>query len=94
MKAKLCNPAVTLSSKTITFPVQIESGQYLEFRSPSDCKLYGPAGEVLGDVTPQGGAPLLESGDNQIKFTCEPPAGLNPRAHISVISRGDFVGEK
>jgi hypothetical protein len=94
VKAKLRNPAVALGGKTITFPVEIESGQYLEFHSPTDCKLYGPAGEILGDVTPQGDTPILEAGYNQLKFTCEPPAGLNPRAHVSVISHGDLVGEK
>lgn len=94
MKAKLRNPAITLGGKTITFPVEIESGQYLEFRSASDCKLYGPTGEMLGDVTPQGDAPLLERGDNTVKFACEPPAGLNPRANISVISHGEFVSGK
>jgi hypothetical protein len=94
VKAKLRNPTVTLGGKTITFPVEIESGQYLEFRSPSDCKLYGPTGEVLGDVTPQGDAPPLAPGDNQLKFTCEPPAGLNPRAHVSVISHGEVLSGK
>ncbi|MFA6562538.1 MAG: hypothetical protein WCV00_11580 [Verrucomicrobiia bacterium] len=93
LKAKLRNPSVTLGGKTITFPVEIESGQYLEFRSPSDCKLYGPTGEVLGDVTPQGDAPVLEPGDSQLRFTCEPPAGLSPRAHVSVISHGELVGK-
>lgn len=94
VKAKLRNPSVTLGGKTITFPVEIESGQYLEFHSPTDCKLYGPAGEVLCDVTPQGDSPLLEPGDNAIKFTCEPPADLNPRAHVSVICHGELIGEK
>jgi hypothetical protein len=89
LKAKLRNPSVTLGGKTIMFPVEIESGQYLEFRSPTDCKLYGPAGEVFADVTPQGDVPLIETGDNQLKFTCEPPAGLNPRVHVSVISHGN-----
>ncbi|MFZ2641856.1 MAG: hypothetical protein WA117_12730 [Verrucomicrobiia bacterium] len=93
VKAKLRNPSVTLGGKTITFPVEIESGQYLEFRSPTDCKLYGPTGEMLGDVIPQGDAPVLEPGDNQVKFTCEPPTGLNPRAHVSVISHGELVGK-
>ena len=94
VKAKLRNPSDTLSGKTITFPVEIESGQYLEVRSPSDCKLYGPTGEVLGDVTPQGDAPILEPGENAVKFTCEPPVGLNPRAHVSVISHGELVDSK
>jgi len=94
VKAKLRNPSVAVGGKTIIFPVEIESGQYLEFRSPSDCKLYGPTGEVLSDVTPQGGAPILEPGENAVKFTCEPPAGLNPRAHVSVISHGELVDSK
>ena len=94
VKAKLRNPTVSLGGRTVMFPVEIESGQYLEFRSPSDCKLYGPAGEVLGEVVPQNPPPILESGANQLKFTCEPPIGLNPRARISLISHGGLIGEK
>lgn len=91
VKAKLRNPSVTLGGKTIMFPVEIESGQYLEFGSFKNCKLHGLAGEVIGNVTPQGDAPLLEAGDNQLKFTCEPPTGVNPRVHVTVISHGELV---
>ena len=91
VKSKLRNPAVTLGGRTITFPVEIESGQYLEFRSPSDCQLYGPAGEMLGGVTPQGDVPLLEPGGNRVRFTCETSAGVSPRARVSVISLGKMV---
>ncbi len=93
VKAKLRNPAIALGGRTIRFPVEIESGQYLEFNSPTDCKLYGPAGELIGEVTPQGDVPSLDAGENPVKFTCEPPAGLNPRAQVSVISQGDFIGK-
>ncbi|MFA6562534.1 MAG: hypothetical protein WCV00_11560 [Verrucomicrobiia bacterium] len=36
----------------------------------------------------------LQPGDNQLKFTCAPPVGLNPRAHVSVISHGELVDSK
>ena len=91
VKAKFRNPSVTAGGKTIVFPVEMESGSYLEFKSLTDCKLFGPAGELLCDVSPQGDVPVLEPDDNRIKFACEPPAGLNPRARISVISHGDVV---
>jgi len=27
------------------------------------------------------------------RFACEPPAGLNPRAHVSVITHGELIGK-
>jgi len=32
---------VTMGGKKLTFPIELESGQYLEFRSLTDCKVYG-----------------------------------------------------
>jgi hypothetical protein len=72
IKAKLRHPAVTIGDKTIVFPVEIESGCYLEFHSMSDCKLYGTKGELICEVKLQGDVPLLEAGENQVKFTCLP----------------------
>jgi hypothetical protein len=87
-KATLRNPAITVSDKTITFPVEIETGCYLEFASMGDCKLYGPKGEVIREVRPEGEAPFLNAGDNQATFACEAPSGLNPRAHVTLITQG------
>ena len=89
MNAKLSQPAVTVSDKTIIFPVEIESGCYLEFHSMSDCKLYGPQGELIGEVEPQGDVPLLETGENQVKFTCDVPTDVNARAYVTVISQSE-----
>jgi len=89
VKAKFRNPAVTIAGRTIRFPVEIESGSYLEFHSMTDCKLYGPGGDLICNVQPEGSVPVLESGINVVKFSCEPPAGLNPRARISVIGFGE-----
>jgi hypothetical protein len=87
-KATLRNPAITVSDKTITFPVEIETGCYLEFASMDDCNLYSPKGEVMREVKPEGEAPVLSAGDNQATFACEAPSGLNPRAHVTLITKG------
>jgi hypothetical protein len=90
--AKLRNPSVTIGEKTITFPVDIETGQFLEFRGLDDCKLYGPKGEEIRDVVPTGDVPALEPGENEIKLTHEPETGVHPRAYVSVISHGEPFG--
>jgi hypothetical protein len=82
------NPAVTVNGKTISFPVEIPSGGFLEFYNVDNCTLYGPTGETIGKVTPSESAPILQEGTNSVQFTCDPtdPA---PRAKIVVISYGD-----
>jgi hypothetical protein len=72
--------------------VVIETGQFLEFHGPDDCKLYGPKGEKIRDVAPEGDVPTLELGENEIKLTHEPEAGVNPRAYVSVIAQGEPFG--
>ena len=89
VKVKLRHPVVTVGDKTIVFPVEIESGCYLEFHSVSDCKLYGPQGELISEVKPQGDVPLLQAGENQVEFTCDVPADINARAYVTVISRNE-----
>ena len=93
VKAKLVNPSVTINGKTITFPVELESGCYIEYNSASDCKLYSPAGDLLRDITPQGAADL-KPGANDVSFACSPPAGgINARANVTVVGIGEVVGE-
>jgi len=89
VNTKLVNPAITVGGKTIVFPTEIESGSYLEFHSMSDCKLYGPEGELVGEITPSAEAPVLTEGNNVVEFTCETPAGVSARANVTVISEGD-----
>ena len=85
---RLINPSLTLGETTIAFPVEIDSGSYLELSPASDCKLFGPQGQLLADVQPQGDLPLLATGDNPIRFACEAPPALSPRARVTVITRG------
>ncbi|MFC1718988.1 hypothetical protein ACFL6S_35380, partial [Candidatus Poribacteria bacterium] len=87
VNAKLINPAITIGDGTIIFPTEIETGSYLEFYSMSDCKLYGPQGELISEVTPQSEAPILEEGDNQVKFACDVSPNVSGRANVTIISK-------
>jgi hypothetical protein len=84
----LQHPTLTLNGQAIVFPVEIESGSYLEFYPPSDCKLYGPQGELIGSLDLQEEMPEIESGENQVEFTCPVQEGIQPRARVTLSSRG------
>jgi len=83
------NPALTVNGKTISFPVEIRSGGYLEFDGIGGCTLYGPKGDTLAKVTPGGTVPLLLTGENQVQFSCDSTEGPAPRVKVTVISHGD-----
>ncbi|MCC6698353.1 MAG: hypothetical protein IT365_22200 [Candidatus Hydrogenedentes bacterium] len=87
-KAKLVNPKITLGGQTIVFPVEIESASYLEFRAMDDCKLYGSDGALLAEVKPEGSVPQLAPGANPIEIECATDSGANPRAYVTVITKG------
>jgi hypothetical protein len=87
--AKLVNPSVTLGGQRTTFPCEMETGSYLEYRGPADCKLYGPQGQLLAEVQPIGEAPTLATGDNEASFACEGPEGITRRAQVTVIAQGE-----
>ena len=83
------NPSVTIGGEKIVFPVSMKSGMYIEFLSRNDCKLYGPKGEFLQEVSIAGSIPRLNAGDNEISFTCDGPEEVNTRVQVTVISEGD-----
>ncbi|MCC6445426.1 MAG: hypothetical protein IT210_18440 [Armatimonadetes bacterium] len=89
VSAKMKNPRLTVGGRTILFPVEIESGSFLEMGSLTDCKLYGPQGDLLREVAPQGDLPALAPGENAVTFACEGPEGVTVRAKVTVITRGD-----
>ena len=91
VNAKLRNLSVTVNGKRITFPIETAAGDYLEFRSMTDCRLYDPRGQLISRVEPLGKVPIIQPGDNQIEFQCQCSAKANPRAYVSVIARGDIV---
>jgi hypothetical protein len=96
------NPVVTFNGKAITFPAEMQSGSFLEFNlrreigeaaisrgEGGDCILYGPKGETLARVAPDGATPVLSAGDNQVRFSCDAVEGPAPRVKLTVISHGE-----
>lgn len=82
------NPSVTIGGEKIVFPVRMESGMYIEFNYPNDCKLYGSKGELLREIVPEGKIPYLIPGENEISFSCDGPKDLDARVQVTVISEG------
>ncbi len=89
--ARLRDPAITVNGRQIMFPVEMETGSYLEFHSLSDCDFYSPKGERIGNVKPKGEVPVLQKGANQVTFTCDGPTDVRPRANVTVILQGEPI---
>ncbi len=88
VKTRLINPTLRVGDSEVTFPVEMESGCYLECRGADDCYLYGPQGEQLCRVTPDRPLPQLAAGTNQLEFRCDSPSGIRARAYVTVITQG------
>lgn len=82
------NPEITLNGERLVIPVKMESGMYLELLSPADCKLYGPKGELLQEITLESKLPSLIPGDNKITFSCTGTKDVNTRVQVTVIGHG------
>lgn len=92
VKSALRNPAVTVNGRKLVFPAELASGCWIEYNSPSDCKLYNEKGEFVSDVEPKGEPVEARHGQNDIGFSCDPLAsGVNPRALVTLISEGPEV---
>lgn len=89
--AKIKNPAITIGGAKIVFPIEMASGSYLELSAIDDCKLYGPAGNLIQAVQPQGSTPVLKHAANTITFSCDGPTDVNPRARVTVIAHGEPI---
>jgi hypothetical protein len=86
------NPAVTINGKTLVFPVTLESGSYIEYRSASECTLYNLQGNPAGAVVPTGEISTLAPGENTVRLAYdETPDSAPIRARVSVIGTGDAV---
>lgn len=91
-KVTLRNPSVMVGGAGVAFPVNLESGQYLEFEPPGRCIHRDERGAVVAQVTPRGDAPTLAPGENRLTLACEGPPDAAARALVTVITLGDPLG--
>lgn len=94
-RAELANPSVEVQGAKVTFPVTLQSGQYIELESIDDCVHYDERGELLSRFRPQVRAlPVRPRGESTLRFDCAPPEGLSARAEITVVSLGEPFGAR
>jgi hypothetical protein len=85
------NPSVSINGEKVVFPVSMQSGMYLEFWPPDNCKLFSKKGKLLQEVSIEGKIPELKHGDNEIYFDCNVLKPQNPRLQITVINQGNSI---
>ena len=94
LKVKLSNPTLVIGGQRLVFPVTLESGQFIEYEGPADCRLHDERGAILQRITPRGDEPKLASGENPVSFTCDGRTGYNTRARVTVITQGPPLGDQ
>jgi hypothetical protein len=91
LKSVLHRPALTVNGNTISFPIELESGCYLEMVSAVDCKVYGPKGELKAEVKPESEPPTLDTASNQVGLEAQTDPGIRLRANVTIITEGQAV---
>ncbi len=82
----IVNPSLTVAGKTVVFPVELVTGQYLEYWGGKTAKVFSGKGDLLAEVAPQGDIPTLATGANNVRFACE-KASLRPHAWVTVFTK-------
>ena len=93
-KVVLHHPAVEVGGRRLVFPVDLESGMYIEFESMDDCRLYDERGNLLEHLRPEGKVPNLRSDANEVRFDCDGTDGFRSRAEVTVITGGAPLRER
>ena len=87
VQSKLIQPRLSINGVSVEFPVELESGSYLE-SGPSGWTVYGRKGETLAEA-PLTGTPIeVNTGANAIEFACKDDGGPAKRAYVTVIVQG------
>jgi hypothetical protein len=85
---RIKNPTIEVNGAPINFPVEMQSGSYLQFGGGNDCVLYDSKGAEVTKVQPMGAIPPLLAGENQIRFSCDPVGDPVARVRLTVFSHG------
>jgi hypothetical protein len=92
--AELTNPRLTLNGRTLTVPVTLKSGDFLELDASGVCTHYDERGNLQVRLQPVAAEawPVLRAGENPIEFGGEKPQGASARAEVTVNSFGAPFG--
>ncbi len=84
-------PSLLIDGIPLCFPVQMESGQYIEMEGADDCALFDERGFLLRRFQVQG-LQQIKAGTHQVQFASETDANV-PRAELTMFSLGEPFGE-
>jgi hypothetical protein len=87
----IIDPELTINGEKLVLNTKMESGMYIEFNPPGDCRLYGTKGEFIRNVSFRGTIPVVRKGSNDISFKCGGADGVSARAIVTVITQGETI---
>ena len=82
-----CNtehPAIKISDLDIAFPVELATGNMLEFTPARAYTVYDAGGDIVTSGELGRDAPQLKSGVNDVVFSCEPATDANAHARVTI----------
>ena len=82
------NPGLTVRGKSIVFPVSLEPGWYLEYAGGGPVRVFDPNGFVQAEAQPQGVAPTIGNGNNEVTFFCDRGEDRGQTAQVTLITQG------
>ena len=84
----ISNPGLTVDGKSITFPVTLEPGWYLEYEGDGPVRVFDPNGFTKANVAPKGPVPTMRKGGNKVTFFCDQGEDKGETAKVTLITRG------
>ena len=84
----LHNPSLIVGGKSITFPVSLQPGWYLEYEGDGSVRVFDPDGFTKSEVKPQGDVPIIRKGGNDVTFFCDRGQDQGQTAKVMFITRG------
>lgn len=85
------NPAITVGDNTITFPVTMESGMYLELDEKGRYVVYNVNGEEVAKGKLKGAIPTMRAEANEVVFSFEETEKTRCRARVTIATVGEAL---
>ena len=83
------HPRITIGSQTLTFPVVLETEDYLECAGCGSFRAFNAHGFTTAEAKVQGDVPVLEAGSNAVAFDCAGTDSHGQAVKVEIITLGE-----
>ncbi len=90
-KCRISEPSVSVGNRTIAFPVDLETGSYLECTPSGKVEVFSAEGELVEELTAKGGVPTIPRGRCRLTFDCRSDQACRPRVLIVLRTLGPML---